>query len=70
MPDLATDKRVLVVGASGYFGQLFVLDLLENSDCKIVAASRSAKTLEQVEAPTYLESLRGTLGAEPIENYL
>jgi hypothetical protein len=28
------------------------------------------KTLEQVESPAYVESLRGTLGAEPIEAYL
>ncbi len=28
------------------------------------------KTLEQVESPAYLESLRGTIGAEPIEPYL
>jgi hypothetical protein len=32
--------------------------------------SRAKKTLEQVESPAYLETLRGTLGAEPIENYL
>lgn len=28
------------------------------------------KTLERVESPAYLDSLRGTLGAEPIEPYL
>ena len=28
------------------------------------------KTLEQVESPAYLRQLTGTLGAEPIENYL
>jgi hypothetical protein len=28
------------------------------------------KTLAQVDSPAYLESLRGTLGAEPIEAYL
>ena len=49
MPDLATDKSVLVVGASGYFGRMLVLDLLENSDCKIVATSRSTRTLAQLE---------------------
>jgi len=32
--------------------------------------SRARMTLEQVGSPTYLETLRGTLGAEPIENYL
>jgi hypothetical protein len=32
--------------------------------------SRAKKTLEQVESPAYVETLRGTLGAEPIENYL
>jgi hypothetical protein len=32
--------------------------------------SRARKTLEQVESPAYLETLHGTLGAEPIENYL
>ncbi len=31
--------------------------------------SRARKTLEEVEAPAYLEALRGTLGAEPIEAY-
>jgi hypothetical protein len=28
------------------------------------------KTLQEIEAPAYLEQLRGTLGAEPIEKYL
>ena len=28
------------------------------------------KTLEEIESPAYLEKLRGTLGAEPVENYL
>jgi hypothetical protein len=28
------------------------------------------KMLEQIESPEYLEKLKGTLGAEPIENYL
>jgi len=32
--------------------------------------SRVKKTLEQVESPAYPETLRGTIGAEPIENYL
>jgi len=32
--------------------------------------ARARKTLEEVESPSYLERLRGTLGAEPIENYL
>ena len=32
--------------------------------------SRAKKTLEQVESPAYLDTLRGTIGAEPIENYL
>ena len=32
--------------------------------------SRAKKTLDQVGLPAYLETLRGTLGAEPIENYL
>jgi hypothetical protein len=32
--------------------------------------SRAKKTLEQVESPAYQETLRGTLGAEPIEHYL
>ena len=31
---------------------------------------RARKTLEEVEAPSYLEKLRGTLGVEPVENYL
>jgi hypothetical protein len=31
---------------------------------------RARKTLEEVEMPAYLEKLRGTLGAEPIEKYL
>jgi len=30
---------------------------------------RARKTLEEVETPAYLEKLRGTLGAEPIEAY-
>jgi len=28
------------------------------------------KTLEEIESPAYLEKLKGTLGAEPVENYL
>jgi hypothetical protein len=32
--------------------------------------NRARRTLEQVESPAYLESLRGTIGAEPIEPYL
>jgi hypothetical protein len=32
--------------------------------------SRARKNLEAVEAPDYLQKLSGTLGAEPIENYL
>jgi phosphoenolpyruvate carboxykinase (diphosphate) len=32
--------------------------------------SRARKLLDQVESPAYLESLRGTIGAEPIEGYL
>jgi heterodisulfide reductase subunit B len=32
--------------------------------------SRSRKILEEVESPDYLKKLSGTLGAEPIENYL
>ncbi|HUA36836.1 MAG TPA: hypothetical protein VMA35_00395 [Candidatus Sulfopaludibacter sp.] len=32
--------------------------------------SRARQTLEQVESPAYRETLCGTLGAEPIENYL
>jgi phosphoenolpyruvate carboxykinase (diphosphate) len=32
--------------------------------------TRARKNLEQVESPAYLETLRGTLGAEPIGNYL
>jgi hypothetical protein len=32
--------------------------------------SGARKTLEHIEAPAYLENLRGTLGAEPIEAYL
>jgi phosphoenolpyruvate carboxykinase (diphosphate) len=32
--------------------------------------TRARKNLEQVESPAYLETLRGTLGAEPIEAYL
>jgi len=32
--------------------------------------TRARRMLEQVESPAYLESLRGTLGAEPVENYL
>ncbi len=32
--------------------------------------ARARKTLEAVESPAYLEQLRGTLGAEPIEAYL
>jgi hypothetical protein len=32
--------------------------------------SRAKQTLDQVGLPAYLESLRGTIGAEPIENYL
>jgi hypothetical protein len=28
------------------------------------------KTFEQVDSPAYLESLRGTIGAEPIDAYL
>ena len=31
---------------------------------------RARKTLEEVESSGYLESLRGTIGAEPIESYL
>jgi hypothetical protein len=32
--------------------------------------TRARKTLEQVESPEYLKLLTGTLGAEPMENYL
>jgi hypothetical protein len=32
--------------------------------------TRARKTLDEVEAPSYLEKLSGTLGAEPIGNYL
>lgn len=32
--------------------------------------ARARKTLEETEAPSYAENLRGTLGAEPIEAYL
>jgi hypothetical protein len=32
--------------------------------------ARACATLRQAEAPAYLEGLRGTIGAEPIENYL
>ena len=32
--------------------------------------SRAWRTLEQIESPAYMENLRGTLGAEPIESYL
>jgi hypothetical protein len=32
--------------------------------------ARARKTLDEVEAPAYQETLRGTLGAEPIETYL
>ena len=28
------------------------------------------KALEEIESPAYLEKLSGTLGAEPVENYL
>ena len=31
---------------------------------------RARKLLEEIESPAYLEKLRGTLGAEPVENYL
>jgi hypothetical protein len=31
---------------------------------------RAHKTFQQVDSPAYLESLRGTIGAEPIEAYL
>jgi hypothetical protein len=31
---------------------------------------RARKTLEEIESPAYLEKLAGTLGAEPVENYL
>lgn len=32
--------------------------------------TRARKMLENVESPDYLKGLRGTLGAEPVENYL
>jgi hypothetical protein len=32
--------------------------------------AQARKTLAQVESPTYLETLRGTIGAEPIDAYL
>jgi phosphoenolpyruvate carboxykinase (diphosphate) len=32
--------------------------------------TRARKKLEEVESPKFLESLSGTLGAEPVENYL
>jgi phosphoenolpyruvate carboxykinase (diphosphate) len=32
--------------------------------------ANARKTLEEVESPTYVEKLRGTLGAEPIRKYL
>jgi hypothetical protein len=32
--------------------------------------ARARKTAEQVDSPAYLESLRGTIGAEPIEAYI
>ena len=31
---------------------------------------RARKALEEIEAPAYLEKISGTLGAEPVENYL
>jgi hypothetical protein len=31
---------------------------------------RARKTLEEIESPAYLQKLAGTLGAEPVENYL
>ena len=31
---------------------------------------RARKTLDDAVSPGYLESLRGTIGAEPIESYL
>jgi hypothetical protein len=32
--------------------------------------AQAKKTAEQVDSPAYLDSLRGTIGAEPIEPYL
>ena len=32
--------------------------------------AQARKTLEQVDSPKYLESLQGTLGAEPLDSYL
>ena len=34
-----------------------------------IRLTKARKVLEEVESPTYLEKLKGTLGAEPIENY-
>ena len=31
---------------------------------------RARKSLEEIESPDYLKKLAGTLGAEPVENYL
>jgi hypothetical protein len=32
--------------------------------------TNARKTLEEIESPAYLEKLHGTLGADPVENYL
>jgi nucleoside-diphosphate-sugar epimerase len=33
-------RKVLVVGAAGYFGRLLIDDLLRHSDCDVIGASR------------------------------
>ncbi len=38
-------SKVLVVGAGGYFGSLLVRELLEYTDCDVIAAGRSYKHL-------------------------
>lgn len=43
-----TSKRVLVIGATGYFGQILVRDLLQFTNFHVVAASRSPGKLQDM----------------------
>jgi phosphoenolpyruvate carboxykinase (diphosphate) len=56
-----------------YLDKFLKLPSYEDEAERLGIAGRLAQartTLDQVNSPAYLESLRGTLGAEPIEPYL
>lgn len=45
---MTTTANVLIIGGTGYFGKLLVLDLLKHSDFNIVAAGRSPGHLQSL----------------------